>query len=251
MSYRPITFIKKNLTGIRSGKLLALEPIGRKGGHVYYRCKCDCGGFKDLPSHHLSQGLVKSCGCLARKVRFSGLNRSPEYQVWKLMMRRCYDPKMEGYHNYGGRGIAVCDRWKEDPRAFIENMGKRPSRRHSIDRIDTDGPYSPGNCKWSTPKEQARNTRKSVWIEYRGQKRLLVEWADELGLAAGTIKERLRRGYSIEDALNPELFAKRPLFEKDGEAKTLSQWAEIYKIPRVTLVYRLKSGKTLQEALQR
>lgn len=126
----------------------------------------------------------------------------PEYGVWCRMIDRCYNPNIPSFSNYGGRGIIVCERWRHDFAAFLADVGPRPSPAHSIDRIDNDGNYEPGNVRWATKHQQMRNTRFNVVIEWRGEKRCLFEWAVILGINAYTLHARLRRrGWTIERAM--------------------------------------------------
>lgn len=146
-----------NLTGQRFGRLVATQraPHARR---VHWRCACDCGGEAVVSADRLRSGKTGSCGC-----RRHGQSRLPEYRVWATMLERCRRPRAANYHNYGGRGIGVCERWL-DFDAFYADMGARPSPKHSIDRIDNDGNYEPGNCRWATASEQNRNKRPSFWM---------------------------------------------------------------------------------------
>lgn len=105
---------------------------------------------------------------------------SPEYRAWAAMRARCYRVTCKPYHYYGGRGITVCDRWRESFQNFLDDMGFRPSDKHSLDRINNSGNYEPNNCRWTTQKEQMANTRRSVWIEYDGRKMIMSDWAREM-----------------------------------------------------------------------
>lgn len=124
-----------------------------------------------------------------------------EYVIWNAMRSRCHNPKSPTFERYGARGIVVCDRWREDFLAFLEDMGRRPSPDHSLDRVDNDGNYEPSNCKWSTRSEQARNRRSSRFLELDGVKKTCADWADEYRIAAGTLHNRLKLGWSVRDAI--------------------------------------------------
>jgi hypothetical protein len=120
------------------------------------------------------------------------------------MIARCTQPGTAGYESYGGRGISVADRWMEFDN-FLMDMGVRPSMNHSIDRLNTNGDYEPGNCRWATPKEQQRNKRSNLVIDFRGESKCLAQWADEFGLEWATLRSRLRHGWDVERALTTPL----------------------------------------------
>lgn len=128
-------------------------------------------------------------------------SKIPLYDVWITMIRRTIDPGFKDWRLYGGKGITVCARWRDSAEAFASDIGRRPSPRHTLDRIDSNGNYCPENCKWSTPKEQARNMSRNVFIEYNGQRLTIAEWAERAGLKYMTVFQRLKRGWTIEAAL--------------------------------------------------
>jgi len=133
-----------------------------------------------------------------------GLSKTIEYRTWYAMLQRCRNPRNPAFGRYGGRGITVCDRWQLFEN-FYADTGPRPTLRHSIDRIDNDGNYEPGNCRWATTHEQARNRSDNYLIEWRGETRCLSEWCEIVGLTYSTVKGRLDSGWPVERALTAEI----------------------------------------------
>lgn len=129
---------------------------------------------------------------------------SPEYRAWQAMLERCANPKRRDYKHYGGRGIKVCDRWRQSFPAFLADMGAKPSQRHELDRRDSNGDYGPDNCRWATRLEQARNTRVTVYLEHEGIRRSIGEWAELTGLRTDTLLSRVKRGWPTARALDPK-----------------------------------------------
>jgi hypothetical protein len=173
-----------------------------RNGHVYWTCQCECGTTKDISGIHLRNGKISSCGCKIGD--FHGLSNAPEYNVWHKIIDRCTNPKSKAWNDYGGRGITVCERWKNSFRLFIEDMGRRPSPELTVERVDNDLGYAPDNCKWATRKEQCLNKRNNLLISLNGRTMTLKEWSFETGIERQTISRRLRRGWSAKDALTKE-----------------------------------------------
>lgn len=151
----------------------------------------------------MTQGTSESCGCLADELTVKrstthGMTNSREWETWHRMKRRCSDPNISSYPRYGGRGIRVCQRWLEAFQNFYDDMGKRPSGLYSIERLDSDGHYEPGNCVWATIAEQNCNKSNNVYIEANGETQTCAEWARRLGTNQTTIYSRLRMGWSHE-----------------------------------------------------
>lgn len=197
----------KDRTGLRFGRLLVIKPEGKIGANVAWLCQCDCGNIKLVSAKRFGDGKTKSCGCLAKesarhlliKLNYKhGKGKSKIYKIWCSMIQRCENKNDKAFVRYGERGIIVCDRWKNFEN-FYQDMGDSPSIKHSIDRIDNNGNYSPENCKWSTRDDQMRNTSRNIYIEYNGEKLCAKDWANRLGLCSGqVITWRLKKGWSIE-----------------------------------------------------
>ena len=132
----------------------------------------------------------------------------PNYRLWCNMIARCQTPSSASFHRYGGRGIEVCERWHTFTN-FAEDMGERPAGT-TLDRIDPNGHYEPSNCRWASRIQQSNNRANNVLLSYRGETKSATEWARELGLSPVTVQTRLRRGASVEAALQPVLKSKRP-----------------------------------------
>ena len=209
--------ISELLGAARFGKLEVIgeaEGVPAKGGGVMRRalCRCDCGDVRQYYLGNLRRGASSSCGCArgeavqrARTTHWHGGGNadpvSPEYRVWAHMIGRCHNPEDRSYANYGGRGITVCPEWRESFESFLRDVGPRPSPRHQIDRLDNDGPYSPGNCAWRTFREQCRNKRTNRWMEFRGERMCITDAARMVGIDRRTIAKRLDLGWSDERAL--------------------------------------------------
>jgi hypothetical protein len=150
-------------------------------------------------------------------MRMRGLSRSAERKAWRDMNRRCSNPLLRCFKNYGGRGISVCERWRVFEN-FFADMGPRPSPRHSLDRVNNDGNYEPGNVRWATMKEQARNKRTTRMLTYAGRTMPLIDWAAEVGMRPASVAQRLQGGMSVEAALStPKTL--RQLGEHTSQAK--------------------------------
>lgn len=217
---QPTQTLEQHLDGrdeFGSWKLLGEgEPYQRKTeagrGHGRQRtalCRCECGTERNIPIQILKTGRSSHCGCRNgennSEIHGSHLmSGTPEYKAWAHLKARCLNSNDGSFADYGGRGISVCDRWRNSFEAFFEDMGLRPSDSHSIDRIDVDGDYEPGNCRWATDIEQAQNKRDTRWVDFRGERMALREVCRQTGLDAKykLIHARVAyKGMTLERAL--------------------------------------------------
>ena len=193
-----------NFVGMRRHRLQILERTGtRMRGTTptpEWRALCDCGRVCLVTSADLRHGQ-KSCGCAMGGKPRHGWFGTSEYSAWAAMIRRCTNPRSANYRLYGGRGITVCQEWRKDFVAFLRDLGPKPTPTHSLDRINNDGNYEPGNVRWATPKQQARNKRTSRVLVVDGVSSTLAEWAERSGIGRTTIRERLARGWSKKRAV--------------------------------------------------
>lgn len=195
---------RADLVGEVFGSLEVLSYSGsNKHQKATWKCLCVCGAIICVETGSLRSANTKSCGCINRKrlselSRTHGLTGTRSYRIWQAMHNRCRNKNQPNYKNYGGRGIKVCARWSCFEN-FLEDMGE-PADGVSIDRIDNDGDYEPKNCRWATRRQQSRNMRTNRVIEFRGCKRPLIDWADDLGIDQSSLRERLER-WPLEKAL--------------------------------------------------
>jgi hypothetical protein len=179
------------------GRLFVIKENGRLGQHLSYFCQCSCGNQVTVRGNSLRSGNTTSCGCVHKamigKLNFKhGLKRGREYSSWQMMIDRCTNQNSKSWNSYGGRGITVCDRWKDFSK-FYQDMGERPEN-HTLERIDNNLGYSPENCKWATVKEQNRNTRRTRLLEINGVTKCVTDWCDYFGINKRTVSNRINRG---------------------------------------------------------
>lgn len=195
----------KDLEGQRFGRLIAYGVVGRnKLGQPIWHCHCDCGNTLDTGWAGLFRGNTTSCRCWSRekaaaRCYIHGHHNTPTLNTYKAMTQRCLNPNNKRWARYGGRGITICDRWKESFLNFLADMGEKPDGL-TLDRIDNNGNYEPGNCRWATKKEQANNKSNVRSVEYQGITKSTKDWCRELNLIYGRVLQRLQAGWSVEDA---------------------------------------------------
>ena len=193
-----------NLLGATFGRLTVVARAQNTDRAVMWLCACECGAEAIVRSQLLRLGKTKSCGCLRRETvgtqrRTHGSSNSRGYNIWGRMMQRCGNPKSERWPLYGGRGIEVCERWKRAAN-FLADMGEPPPG-NSIERIDVNGNYEPGNCRWATQREQTRNTRRNRYVVFGGTRVPLIEVSESTGISYSLLRDRLNRGWDLERAI--------------------------------------------------
>lgn len=198
-----------HIQGQRFGRLVATAPTGeRQHRAVVWLALCDCGAQVRVQASRLVSGETRSCGCLRRDVaklageraRTHGLSRTSTYNIWWSMRDRCENPARKDYLRYGGAGVTVCERWGKFAN-FLADMGERPHGM-TLDRIDGSKGYCKENCRWATVKEQNRNQAQNRLLEHGGEALCLAAWAERIGMSTVTLQARLRRGWSVQKALN-------------------------------------------------
>lgn len=196
--------------GRRYGRLTVISRVSDEGKKNRRRwlCKCDCETLIVIRQIHLRNGNTRSCGCFQRERNrertFSHgecYPRTKEYNTWCGMKSRCFNPKHEYYKNYGGRGITVCPQWLGSYPAFLADVGRAPSPKHTLGRIDNDGNYEPGNTRWETRAQQSNNRRNNRLVTVGNETRTITEWALDSGMTHELIYLRLKRGWSPIDAV--------------------------------------------------
>jgi hypothetical protein len=201
----------KDMTGLKFGTLTVVRLGTREGRPgLIWECQCECGEKALVRGSRLRSGHTKSCGCrisgvLRARNMSHGLSKTPEYRVWAGMIRRCHNQNEACYPRYGGKGIEVCGAWRSDFMAFLAHIGPRPSKAHSIDRIDNSLGYQPGNVRWATAEQQSRNRECIQMHEIDGITATLPELAQAYGIPVEEVRKRLWRKWSLERALKQPL----------------------------------------------
>lgn len=240
-----------DLVGKRFGSLLVIERKGsdEKGQSLWF-CRCDCGTEKVVRGHDLKGG-TKSCGCSRRYntgLYKHGLSNTRLHRIWRSIQDRCYNQNNQDYIHYGGRGITVCDEWKDDFLIFynwaIENGY---NENLTIDRIDVNDGYSPQNCRWVSMKTQANNKRNNKVFTFNGKTLTISQWSKETGIKYGDIQNRLNYGYSFEEAINPNF--KRVYHCKTEENQRLKDLCEERGMPYKLVWRRVRDGWDIEKAL--
>lgn len=216
--------------GAQFGKLTVLERLPNRKGNPMLKCKCECGNESVVQGSNLTTGHTRSCGCIQIK---HSQSYTREYKTWIAIKRRCCDPNNCGYPRYGAVGIKICDKWINDFPAFYADMGPKPTPKHSIDRKDNDGNYEPGNCRWATTAEQARNKRNNHFFEFNGKRQTLPDWSREVGISHSTLINRIYKyGWTPEMAfttpIEDQLASHRPVTQLCvATGRELQRWPSV------------------------
>jgi hypothetical protein len=213
-----------DITGQRFGRLTVVAKSPSRGKQTRWMCVCNCGREVTVWKTAITSGAQVSCGCYMRERAAQvvaehsvthGMRHSPEYTTWSGIRRRCLNQKDKTYPRYGGSGVRVLfDSFEQ----FYADIGPKPGPEYSVDRIDPHGHYEPGNVQWATAKDQQRNKKNTLYVEFRGERKPLKAWCEELGLKYGTVWLRIKQGVSVEVAFRkehllttaPGLFQKKP-----------------------------------------
>jgi len=275
---------------IQVGEVYGRWTVVQLGTTVNHQCKhlcdCTCGTQRWVSSCNLRSGASANCGCVARAATVkrnqeraaAGLlcpkprvthgecgrgARSSEHRSWTSMRNRCFYEKSIGYPRYGGRGITVCSHWKNSYENFLADMGRKPTSKHTIDRIDVNGSYTCGkceqckqngwtaNCRWADQKTQQNNRTVSKMLEFNGKRQSMAMWAEELGISKQTLKARLGKyEWNVERALTTDAKDRWPTWEYAGKSQNLKEWGDEIGIDPSTLWRRLnKLGWSIERAL--
>lgn len=259
----------KDRVGQQFGRLTVVRLDRVEKGIVRWLCSCTCGNSTVLKVSQLCRKdgyATRSCGCLKQETdaktrlthgqsgkRVPGTNkrigRTREHRCWGGMIQRCTNQASPAWRNYGGRGIEVCERWRAFE-LFLEDMGKAPSSKHSLERKDNNGNYEPSNVVWANAKTQGRNTRRNRLLEFKGETLTLVEWAERIGTDSRFLSLRLDvLGWPVERALTePAAECRKRLFTFRGETRSLKEWAEKIGVPYGTLYARVFNRKMSVDA---
>jgi hypothetical protein len=203
-----------NITRDRYSNLIVISSAGQQGKRSLWNCLCDCGNTKVVSLSDLRSKKVKSCGCLRirtiKELRTShGLstntNLKSEYGIWIKMKQRCNNPTCRYYKDYGARGITVCESWANSFEKFLSDMGSRPSKNHTIERVNNGGNYEPSNCEWATRQSQSYNRRTSKMLVFNSQTKSMSEWCSVLGLDYYKVRYYTGKGLPLDQIVNNQL----------------------------------------------
>jgi hypothetical protein len=236
-----------SLEGTQFGRLTVIKKSDKAG---YWYCICECGQERSVWGFSLLRGTTKSCGCLSRNLTTQrnrmnathNMRGTRLYHIWDTMKARCYRPNSKDFKNYGARGIAICQEWRNDFLTFYHWANVHGYESHlTLDRKDVNGNYEPSNCRWATAKEQGNNTRVNRHITINGQKKTIAEWSDETGIGQKTLRYRIVTGWDEKDLLLP-VGVHKVYITVGEETKTIKEWSKEKGISETVISKRYKSG---------
>lgn len=240
--------------GDLSGQVFGPWTVDRLGSRVtgkdaVWICICPCGREQSIKQWNLVSGIKRVPHCrLCRKESFLFRDYPSEHNSWKCMRARCYQPKTDGYERYGGRGVTVCDRWRNSFNAFLEDMKPKATPDLTIERLNNSGHYEPGNCVWASPIDQSANREVTIFMTVKGITKPLTAWCRELGLTRFVVWGRLKKGWSHEQALSTSNFNLHEL-SWNGQSHSIKKWSSITGINYGALKMRVQKGWTTERAL--
>lgn len=246
---------KQDYIGIVYNRLTIISEVEKRKSERYFICRCICGNEKVFRLVNLKTGHSKSCGCMkvesAHNINLTHgeSKKTTEYSTWCGIKRRCYNKKEKSYRFYGAKGIKMCDSWLNSFDNFLKDMGRKPTKFHTIDRKNPNGDYCPNNCRWATVKEQQNNRSDNVKYNYDGKLYNLEELSFKLGIEKRTLYTRINKyGVDKQFLLKPKNYLQK-LYEYKGQTKNLKQWSEFFGVPYKTFFNRVKYlGKSIEEA---
>lgn len=249
-----------HLTGKKFGRLTALRRDPKKYSDVHWICKCLCGKTTSVVTSFLISGHTRSCGCMRRDAAKKmgtatrthgeghGDKVSVEYMAWRSMLDRCRNKNNSAFKHYGGRGIRTCRRWHKFEN-FLADVGRRPSKKHSLERVKNNQGYKPSNVQWATWSEQANNKRTSKRITISNRKSTVSQWAKLYNITASTLRGRIMRGWKPKDAVLSPVKPHEIFLTIGGITKNMSDWAKTSSVSRRGLAFRIRSGWSLRDAI--
>ena len=242
----------KEMIGLRFSRLVVMSRVDNNStGKPRYFCRCDCGRSAIVDGKQLRTKRTHSCGCyryekLLESLTKHGYSSTKTYAIWTGMRDRCLNKNDPSYKNYGGRGVSICKEWNSFPN-FLADMGHKP-KGMTIDRINSDGNYEPSNCRWATPLEQANNRRTVIFLEYKGIRQSLADWARQLGIPRTTLYMRYLSNKSVAQILGKaKQITERVKYK--GSLRTFPEIAKLSGVPYVTLRWRIRKGISVDEAV--
>ena len=251
-----------DLTGKVYGRLLVISQAElTKDKKGQWLCRCSCGKERVIRASNLKRKIrpTQSCGCLLKETYIYDPNANsnlPEYGIWKGMRTRCSDPTIKQWMDYGGRGIKVCPQWESNFSQFLSDVGRRPDPKMSLDRLDNNGNYEPGNVAWRTKKQQQNNMRSNARLTYKGETMTMTQWCERLGLNRTYVSHRLKRGKTVEEAFEEPVVERLKLKRKEprtitykGHTRTISEWAVITGISQSAITGRVNRGCSPHDTL--